>query len=71
MTPDPDGSWVAYDDYATLEAEVERLRDALIAIRARMLGQWDHPALREYGDLGLREDDVLRIVRATLEVKDA
>lgn len=33
MDKDPDGWWVEYDDYQKLEAEVERLREALLAVQ--------------------------------------
>lgn len=52
---------------AALERENAELREALIAIKARINGEFDHPALLKHGALvGLR-DDVERIIGSVLD----
>lgn len=41
VEPDPKGGWVSYADFAALEAENRRLREALLAIKDAMPGTDD------------------------------
>lgn len=45
----------------------EKLRAALIAIVARVEGEFDNPELVRWGQLTMIADDVLRIATSTLE----
>ncbi len=45
----------------------EKLRAALIAIVARVEGEFDNPELVRWGQLTMIADDVLRIAASTLE----
>lgn len=46
-------------------ADIPKLRDALDAIQARIVGEWDHPALLEYGELHTDPTrDILRMVES-------
>lgn len=42
--------------------KIERLEAALAAIKARLNGEFDHPALEKQGALGELRDDVERII---------
>lgn len=49
-----------------LEEEVAMLEEALQAIRARIEGEYDHPALLRAGALGDKDADILRIIDPVL-----
>lgn len=51
---------------AALERENAELREALIAIKARIKGEFDHPALLKLGALGEIRNDVERIIDSAL-----
>ena len=51
--------------YETLALAVAQQR-ALVAIVARINGEWDSPALQHYGTLGSMQADILRIANTTL-----
>lgn len=53
-------------DCAAKEAERDELREALVAIKARLNGEYDHPALVKQGPLGRFSDDVVRIIDSAL-----
>jgi len=65
--------WQVYEDHAALIVRAVNAHDALVAaleaIRARISGEWDHPALVAIGALETDQGtDVMRIVRAALEI---
>lgn len=45
-----------------------RMLEALQAIRARVNGEWDNPALLAIGPLGLEAPDILRICERTAQL---
>ena len=49
-----------------LEEEVAMLEEALRAIRARIEGEYDHPALLRAGALGDKDADILRLIDPVL-----
>lgn len=49
-----------------LEHTVAMLEEALRAIRARIEGEYDHPALLRAGALGDKDADILRIIDPVL-----
>ena len=58
-------------EYGDLEEsallKVYRYKEALRAIKARIDGQFDHPALMRFGALRIKlETDILEIIRDTL-----
>ena len=50
----------------SLHENAEQMRDALLAIKARITGVWDMPTLVKYGALGTKDEDILHIVNITL-----
>ena len=52
--------------YETLLLAVRQQR-ALVAIVARVNGEWDSPALVHFGTLGSTQADILRIANTVLE----
>ena len=58
---------VTYDkEDAALVAAAPELLNALLAVKARVYGEFDHPALMAHGPLGDRVDDIALIVEAAL-----
>lgn len=51
---------------AEMAVENAELREALAAIKARLNGEYDHPALVKQGALGRFSDDVVRIIDSAL-----
>lgn len=49
-----------------LQASNTRLVEALVAVKARLNGEYDHPALVKQGPLGRFSDDVERIIDSAL-----
>lgn len=57
--------FTVYEDGITSD-DLQRLEDALRAIRARINGDYDLPALVEAGPLGNKDTDILRIIKEVL-----
>ena len=54
------------EDGVFLRQEIDMLEDALRAIRARIQGEYDLPALVEAGPLGDKDGDILRLIAPVL-----